>query len=134
MTGASMAGLTREAAAESDAADPLRAFRDRFVVAPDAVYLNGKAVKVYVYPYKDPSSGEIVTAESLVLAPSLQHLQAFLLESHRLESLRRYDEGCLPIHTPDVLRRIQTGDPSWEALVPPSIVEIIKRRRLFGYR
>jgi len=96
--------------------------------------LFGKAVKVYVYPYKDPSSGEIVTAESLSLAPSLQHLQAFLLESRRLESLRRYDEDCLPIHTPDVLRRIQTGDPSWEALVPPAIVEVIKRRRLFGYR
>src|SRR5256712_5847396 len=96
--------------------------------------LFGKAVKVYVYPYKDPSSGEIVTASSLSLAPSLQHLQAFLLESHRLEPLRRYDEDRPPIHTPDLIRRCQTRDPSRESLVPRPIVEVIKRRRLFGYR
>jgi hypothetical protein len=96
--------------------------------------LFGKAVKVYVYPTKDPSSGEIVTASSLAFAHPLHHLHAFLLESHRLEPLRRYDEACLPIHTADVLRGIQTGDPAWEACVPPPIVEIIKRRRLFGYR
>ncbi|HUE29236.1 MAG TPA: TonB-dependent receptor [Verrucomicrobiae bacterium] len=96
--------------------------------------LFAKAVKVYVYPTRDPSSGAIVTANSLALAPPLQHLHAFLLESHRLEPLRRYDESCLPILTPDVLRGIQTGDPAWETLVPRPIVEIIKTRRLFGCR
>ncbi len=40
----STAVLTREAAAELDAADPLRAFRDRFVIDPDAVYLDGNSL------------------------------------------------------------------------------------------
>jgi len=33
-----------------------------------------------------------------------------------------------------VLAKIQSGDAGWEKLVPPPIVEIIKRERLFGYQ
>jgi hypothetical protein len=32
----------------------------------------------------------------------------------------------------DVLRRIEAGDPSWEAMVPPIVVDMIKTKRLFG--
>jgi len=32
------------------------------------------------------------------------------------------------------LAKIQTGDPSWEALVPPRIVQIITQDKLFGYK
>ena len=44
MTGASRAGVTRSDAAVLDAADPLRAFRDRFVIASDIVYLDGNSL------------------------------------------------------------------------------------------
>jgi len=91
------------------------------------------AVKLYVYPYKDPSSGEIVTADTIRFPSPLQHLHALLLESHRIEPLRRYREDLLDIRTPAVLARIRAGDPSWRSSVPPPIVEIIERRSLFGY-
>jgi kynureninase len=38
------ATLSRDAAAELDACDPLRAFRDRFVIDPDVVYLDGNSL------------------------------------------------------------------------------------------
>ena len=38
------ATLSRAAAAELDASDPLRAFRDRFVIDPDIVYLDGNSL------------------------------------------------------------------------------------------
>jgi hypothetical protein len=38
------------------------------------------------------------------------------------------------IHTPDVLARIQRGDPSWEQMVPAAVAEIIKVESLFGWR
>jgi kynureninase len=40
----STAVLSREAAAELDGADPLRAYRDRFVIDPDVVYLDGNSL------------------------------------------------------------------------------------------
>jgi len=39
-----MAGLTRADAEAADAADPLRAFRDRFVLADDRIYLDGNSL------------------------------------------------------------------------------------------
>jgi kynureninase len=40
----STAVLSRDAAAELDASDPLREFRDRFVIDPDVVYLDGNSL------------------------------------------------------------------------------------------
>jgi hypothetical protein len=30
--------------------------------------------------------------------------------------------------------KIQSGDPSWESMVPPEVAQIIKSRGFFGYR
>lgn len=92
------------------------------------------AVKVYVYPYQDPISGEVITAETLAIEPQFRHLKAFLLENHYIEPLGNYNKSYLPIVTRDVLTKIQTGDSSWEALVPPRIAQLIIQDKLFGYQ
>jgi hypothetical protein len=33
-----------------------------------------------------------------------------------------------------VLKRIATGDESWDQMVPPQVAEIIRRRGFFGYK
>jgi hypothetical protein len=91
-------------------------------------------VKLYVYPWRDPVTGKISTAENLVVAPHLRHLYDHLLENGFVVSIKNHNVEYLPIFTRDVLARIQTYDPSWETMVPPAIVEIIKRDKLFGYR
>jgi len=40
----------------------------------------------------------------------------------------------LRIHPSDVLAKLQSGDSSWEQMVPPEVVHIIKQRQFFGYR
>ena len=67
------------------------------------------------------------------LAPPWPHLRDLLIEIGRIEPIRQYDEAYLSIHTPDVRRRIETGDPSWEAMVPPVVADMIKAKNLFGY-
>ena len=90
-------------------------------------------VKLYVYPFRDPQTGEVTSAESLKVAPNLRHLYAHLLENNFIESIANYNERFLPIYAKQVLNQIQTGDHAWEGLVPAPIVQIIKRDRLFGY-
>jgi hypothetical protein len=90
-------------------------------------------VTVYVYPTRDPVSGEIETVEDAPLPPPWHHLRALLLELGRVVPIREYDESYLSIRTPDVLARLQRGDPSWEEMVPASIVATIKARNLFGW-
>jgi hypothetical protein len=92
------------------------------------------AVKLYVYPWRDPVTGKVTTAENLRVAPHLQNLYAYLIENHFVESIVKHNVEYLPIFSRDVLARIQTYDPSWESMVPTAIVEIIKREKLFGFR
>jgi hypothetical protein len=91
-------------------------------------------VKLYVYPWRDPASGEVVTAQNLQVAPQIRHLYSHLLENHFIEPILKHNAEYLPIYSRNVLARIQTGDSSWETMVPPPIVEIIKKNMLFGYR
>jgi hypothetical protein len=91
-------------------------------------------VKLYVYPWKDPATGEVVTAENMQVAPHLKHLYSHLLENKCIESITKHNVEYLPIFSRDVLAKIQTGNSTWESMVPPKIVEIIKRNKLFGYQ
>jgi len=70
----------------------------------------------------------------LDVAPRLRHLHAYLLENKFIESIQNVDENQLNIFPRDVLAKIQGGDPSWETMVPPQVVEIIKTHKFFGYQ
>ena len=90
-----------------------------------------RSVKMYVYPTRDPVSGEIHTVLQGPIAPPWHHLRDLLLEIGRIVPIRNYDESLLAIHTPDVLDRIQRKDRSWEAMVPAAVVEMINAKNLF---
>ena len=90
-----------------------------------------RSVKMYVYPTRDPVSGEIHTVLQGAIAPPWHHLRDLLLEIGRIVPIRNYDESLLAIHTPDVLDRIQRKDRSWEAMVPAAVVEMINAKNLF---
>jgi len=91
-------------------------------------------VKFYVYPWRDPVTGKVTTAENVTVAPNLRHLYTHLLENKFVVSIEKHNVEYLPIFSRDVLARIQTYDPTWETMVPAPIVEIIKRDKLFGFR
>jgi hypothetical protein len=92
------------------------------------------SVKLFVYPWRDPVTGKISTAENLRMAPHLQNLYAHLVQNKYVESIHKHNVEYLPIFSRDVLARIQNYDPSWETMVPPVIVEKIKKEKLFGYK
>ncbi len=90
-----------------------------------------RSVKMYVYPALDPRTGRIASVERAPVPAPWHHLRDLLLEIKRIEPIRNYNESYLSIHTPDVLVRIERGDPSWEGMVPPVVASIIKRKGLF---
>ncbi len=90
--------------------------------------------RLYVYPHLDLASGHRLTVDNFPTPPHLKHLYAHLLENRFIQGIRNINADLLPIRSRDVLEKIKSGDAAWERLVPPAIVEIIKRDRLFGYR
>jgi hypothetical protein len=92
------------------------------------------ALKLYVYPYQDPATGSLITADNLRVATNLQHLYAYLRENLFIQALQDFHKECLPIFSRDVLASIRKGSPTWETLVPPQVAELIKARKLFGWK
>jgi hypothetical protein len=96
------------------------------------LFKNG--AKLYVYPSLDLKTGKITTVENLDVAPRLRHLYAHLVENRFVENIRDYNAAYLPIYSRDVLDKIKAGDAAWEKLVPPPVADVIKAKRLFGWR
>ena len=91
-------------------------------------------LKLYVYPMIDETAGKIVTATTVKVAPNLRSLFRYLIDNQYIEEITDYHPEYLRIHPPDVLAKLQSGDSSWERMVPPEVVRIIKEREFFGYR
>lgn len=90
-------------------------------------------VKLCVYPSRDLVSGKLLTMRDVDVDPNIHHLHQYLLESGMMIPIENVDEKRLHIFPQDVLSGIQSGDPSWEQMVPRAAIEIIKTRGLFGY-
>jgi hypothetical protein len=91
-------------------------------------------LKLYVYPLLEPATKALITAANLRVEPHLQHLYDYLIQSRSIEALRDVRKECLPIFSRNVLEQIKTGKSEWEQMVPPEVAQIIKDRRLLGYR
>jgi hypothetical protein len=91
-------------------------------------------LKLYVYPMQEAKTGALINAANLRVAPNLQHLHAYLVENRCIEALRDYDEKVLPIFSREALQRLRAGDSSWETMVPPQVAEMIRERKLFGWK
>jgi hypothetical protein len=93
-----------------------------------------KDLRIYVYPLRDPSTGQLSTVQNTKMPGALNSLYCHLVERGRIKQLDNFDETVLHIFSRDVLRRIKDNDDSWEAMVPPEIARVIKERRYFGYQ
>lgn len=91
-------------------------------------------LKLYVYPTIDEQTGELITVQTLEVAPNLRSLYRYLIENEFLQEITDYNPDYLRIHPPEALAKLQSGDPAWESMVPPEVSRLIKERQFFGYR
>jgi hypothetical protein len=92
-----------------------------------------KDLRIYVYPLRDPATGNLSTVENIKMPGDLHSLYCHLVERGRIKQLDNFDESVLHIFSRDVLRRIKDNDASWEGMVPAEIATVIKDRHFFGY-
>ncbi|MFL6540687.1 MAG: TonB-dependent receptor [Chthoniobacterales bacterium] len=91
-------------------------------------------LKLYVYPMLGEANGQLVSAKTIDVAPNLRSLFQYLIDNEFIQEVADYNPAYLRIHPPEVLAKLQSGDPGWESMVPPEVVEIIKAREFFGYK
>jgi hypothetical protein len=88
-------------------------------------------LRLFVYPML--RDGEVVTVDTVRVADELQPLYDYLARRGSFVSLDNYKPDYLPILSRDVLKRIPTDDETWEAMVPPAVSGLIRKRGFFGY-
>ncbi|MEY2486200.1 MAG: hypothetical protein QOH39_1848 [Verrucomicrobiota bacterium] len=91
-------------------------------------------LKLFVYPTIDEKTGKILTATQVNVAPNLRSLFRYVIDNQFIEEITDYHPEYLAIFPPDALAKLQSGDSSWEQMVPPEVVQLIKQREFFGYR
>lgn len=92
-----------------------------------------KGVRLYVYPTKD-EKGHIVEAASFKVDADLRALYVYLLENRFIVPMAGCNLEYLGIDSAKTMAKLQAGDASWEGMVPPKVVEIIKSRKFFGWK
>ncbi|MEP6847376.1 MAG: TonB-dependent receptor [Acidobacteriota bacterium] len=95
------------------------------------LFRNG--VKLYVYPWRNHETGEVFTLDNVEVPSNVRHLFMHLVENGFVEQVKSHTPEYLVINSNIVLANLQSGDASWEQMVPPPIAELIKTKRLFGY-
>lgn len=91
-------------------------------------------LKLYVYPVIDETTGAILSATQVHVAPNLRALFQYLIDNRYIEEITDYRKDFLCIYPATVLAKLKAGDKSWEEMVPPEVARIIKEREFFGYR
>ena len=90
-------------------------------------------LKVYLYPYQKQKDGELSNSKNLQIHPRFRSLYEYLVYNNRIVDVD-YDPKVLRIFSPVVLRMIKNGIGGWESMVPAYVDNIIKEKRLFGYK
>jgi len=92
-----------------------------------------KDLRVYLYPLRDPETGELTTSDNLKVHPRMKELYKFFKYNGKVEDLTTYDENILHIYSRDVLRKIQNNEAGWQNEVPETVAKMIQEEGFFGY-
>jgi hypothetical protein len=90
-------------------------------------------LKIYVYPLQRHPGDELQTIGTLKVNPELQLLYDYLVRRGSFVQLDNFNPKYLSIFSRDALKRIASGDESWDEMVPPQVAAIIRERGFFGY-
>src|SRR5205807_71074 len=90
-------------------------------------------LKVYVYPLQRQEGDELANIRTRKVNPELQLLYDYLVRRGSFVQLDNFNPKYLSIFSRDVLKRIASGDESWDEMVPSQVAAIIRERGFFGY-
>jgi len=90
-------------------------------------------LKLFVYPYREPRTKQLVTVDKLDVPAALRQLYGYLVDRRCIVQLTDINHAYLDILSHEVLGQIGRESTEWEAMVPPNVAAAIKERKLFGY-
>lgn len=93
-----------------------------------------KDMRVYLYPYTDPSTGDKLTSDNLKVSDNLKELYKYFKLNQRIVDIKIYDASLSKIYSREILAMIAAGISGWEDKLPAGVADMIKERGMFGYK
>lgn len=85
---------------------------------------------LYVYPWQNRKSNELVTAENFKVSKHLEHLYQYFRDNKKIYSIPCGDASLLKYTGRDVQSMIASGDKKWKTLVPEQAYHSAKHTML----
>ena len=93
-----------------------------------------QGMTVYLYPYKDPGTHELLTSTNLKVHDNLKELYKYFKLNNRIIDIKNYNPDFSEIYSRDILSKIANHERGWEKQVHTEVAEMIKERGMFGYK
>lgn len=90
-----------------------------------------KELEVYLYPMKNPDTGQIMTSNNIKVHPRMKELYKFFKYNGKVMDIIDYDPEIMHIFSRDVLKKIINDEKGWEDMLPKGIAKTIKEKNLF---
>jgi hypothetical protein len=90
-------------------------------------------IQIFAYPALQEGSSEVMTGSNLPVPEGIKFLYKYLLDSEHIVEVSDYNKDLLHIFPQKVLSLIQEGEEGWESMLPSKLVDLIKRKQMFGY-
>ncbi|QAR29909.1 TonB-dependent receptor [Ornithobacterium rhinotracheale] len=90
-------------------------------------------VTLYLYPYLNEDTGELMTSENIRVAEHLKELYKYFKQNDRIKDIKDFNQAYLSIYSKEILQQIISCQTGWEQHLPGEVAELIKRDCLFGY-
>lgn len=92
-----------------------------------------KNLKIFVYPTLQEGSEELMNSQNMPIPEEVKFLFRHILDNRQIIDIQTFDAALLHIYSKDALALIRKGQPGWESMTPPKVVNLIKEKFLFGY-
>tara|TARA_A100000171_G_scaffold53136_1_gene77643 strand:- start:16757 stop:18217 length:1461 start_codon:yes stop_codon:yes gene_type:complete len=93
-----------------------------------------KDLKVYLYPMRDPETGEYTNSENLKVHPRMKELYKFFKYNGKVVDIKDFNKDILNIFSREVLSMIENNEDGWEKMLPKGVSDIIKQKHLFSHQ
>lgn len=85
-------------------------------------------VQLYVYPWHNSKSKELVTADNFKAPENWGYFYQHLMQNNRIRPIGVGDPSLLAMTSRKTLKLIESGAPGWEQWIPEAALEIVRRQ------
>ncbi len=95
--------------------------------------LFARDMKIYLYPYIDKITGEILNSHNLKVEDNLKDLYKYFKKNNQILDITNYKEENLRISRSGILNQIKNKQEGWKQNVPQIVSKIIEQQKMFDY-